>query len=256
MIAKQDIDMYLARKGRGGPFGSSGIPSSPTDAMFSPCSNAARQRRLSRGKLFITAPKGGFIFSSSSKAHREVLSEHKVPYINVPPSTKDLDIPESSRLAEIPLLIARAKSSDLLTRITGVGFVVCTDTKIDLKEGDTWENTDEKTDLGTVFRSIEKKPINIVTAVVVMDLETQLTAEGVHTSEIELSSLPEKVVEEITSEKSKMDWSGPLRIEHQKMLPFVQTIEGNSDSIRGMPIGLLWKVVDDLRGKVSSSTKK
>lgn len=102
---------------------------------------------------------------------------------------------------------------------------------------------DEQEAKGMITQYSEK-PVQVITAVVVMDTETGTRFETVDTSKVHFKTLSQSDIDAIISYTDHDgDWkptllscAGALCIDHPLLSRYVYTVEGHEDAVKGLPL--------------------
>ena len=88
-------------------------------------------------------------------------------------------------------------------------------------------------------------PAETVRAVVVFDARApdELRAAGVHRSRLWMTPIPAATIEQYVAEGACFKSAGALQVEHPLLAPYRGRVEGTDDSIRGLPLALMERLI-------------
>lgn len=198
-----------------------------------------------------------FILGSSSSTRKAILTEAGYQYTVFKGDLDERAIGDRScgsyeKASELVLLLGNAKAENIIQKlplslkethpilITG-DQVVTYNGKILEKPNDVIEARAFIENYGT-----SNTPCSTVGSIVVTDINTGIKKEGVDIANIYFKKFSSEVVTKLIEEGEVMWCAGALMIEHKLVEPFIEKVEGNIDSVMGLSIDLLKKLLEDL----------
>lgn len=137
----------------------------------------------------------------------------------------------------LPLLLARAKSDALLQRIDGDTALITSD-QVALCNGELREKPRSAEEARAFLSSYAEHSVETVTAVVVHNIATGRRTEGLDTAAVRFRRIPADTVDRIIAQGDVFHTAGGFLIEDPLFAPYIETIEGEMESVMGMPIAL------------------
>lgn len=186
------------------------------------------------------------ILGSSSKARRQILEEHGFEFEIMVPNIDEKQI-RTDDFYQLPLLLARAKAQALVPRMTEPAYIVAAD-QVVICDGELYEKPKSEEEARAYLKKYsDGHPAETVSAVVVINSKTGISAEGVDIAKTFYNQLPDFVVDEFIKHGDPYSKAGGYAIQSPILKPHLKKIVGTIDSIMAMPIDLL----KDLLAKVS-----
>ncbi|MEA3273434.1 MAG: Maf family protein [Patescibacteria group bacterium] len=183
------------------------------------------------------------ILGSSSKWRKEILENAGYKF-----DIMEADINEKAIRSDnyelLPLLIARAKAKPLLKKIKQPSILVTSD-QVVVCEGELREKPKDTQEAQRFLESYSVHPVQSITAVVVTNTVTQEKVEGVDIAEVHFKKIPQKVIEKFIKDGIAFTCAGGFAVNHSLLKPFVERIDGNRDSVIGLPMGLTMKLLEE-----------
>lgn len=161
--------------------------------------------------------------------------------------TADIDekLIRSDDFEELPLLLARAKAEVLLRRIKKPAILITSD-QVVVYKGELREKPETEEQARKYLASYGDSSIQTNAAIVVVNTETGKRAEGVDIAKVFLKRIPHNIIEELIKEGKVQHAAGGFIIEHPLMRRYVDNIEGSLDSITGLPLQLMEKLIEEV----------
>src|SRR3989339_1134219 len=175
------------------------------------------------------------ILGSASK-WRKIILEKAGYTFEVMTADIDEKAIRSENYEELPLLIARAKADALLLKIVEPSILITSD-QVVVCDGELWEKPKDEEEAKRFMKSYsEGKAGQTNTAVVVTNTENGKRAEGVDIAKAYFKEIPDKIIEEYIKDGDASQCSGGFTIDHPLLIPYLDRIEGDNDSIEGLPM--------------------
>lgn len=154
----------------------------------------------------------------------------------------------SDDFEELPLLLARAKAEVLLKKIEEPAILITSD-QVVVYNGELREKPSDEFMAREYLASYGDSSVRTNTAVVVVNTETGKRAEGLDVANVSLKSIPNNIIEELIHEGKVLHAAGGIIIEHPSMKPFIEILEGSTDSVTGLPLELTEKLIEEVQKK-------
>ena len=155
---------------------------------------------------------------------------------------------------ELVLLLGEAKADNILSMLTpeqrNAFDIVITADQVVTHKGEILEKPDSPDTARRYIRSYGEAPCSTVGSIVLTHIASGMRVSGTDTTTIFLKHIPETVIDELIEEGEVFYCAGGLMIEHPKVEPFIERIEGTIDSVMGLSEALLRKLLDQLLNKI------
>lgn len=256
------------------------IPSSPTDRMLSPITRKllkkpVRERRMqTRHYKFpsdeskdsintVTSPSGvsladiDIILGSSSSARAAILTELGWNFTTMSPNIdeKAIRCKDPSLLVQ---LLAKAKATAIIDKLQQVErptVVITSDTVVLFNEV-IREKPESAEQCAEFIRSYSNSKLSTVTAVVVTHLPSLRQHSEVDIATVYWSSISEEAAEELSQDPELLYCCGGFKVEAPEFRRFVRRIDGAEDSVRGLPIDVLYTAISEVMHAEESKHRK
>ena len=182
------------------------------------------------------------ILGSSSKYRKNILE--KAGYVF------DILIPDiDEKLIEIddpyqrPLFVARAKADALIPKIKESALLITSDV-IAVCNGKVREKPNSKDEAREFLKEYSKGTgPEGVTAIVIYNTATKEYFEGIDKAQVFYNEFPESVIEDFLENGDALGRAGGFGVQSPILRPYLQEIKGDEESMVGMPIALLKKLL-------------
>jgi len=159
------------------------------------------------------------------------------------------DIDEKSIRSSDPEVLAsalaKAKADSLKKRVKEPAIIITAD-QVVLCGDEIREKPGTPDEARRFLKSYRTSPAETVSALYLHNTSTKKSAAGVDRVKVHLKFLSDEIIEAIIAEGTIFHCAGGFAVEHPLMEPFVENIDGELESVMGMPIGLitrlLWEV--------------
>lgn len=231
-------------------FASKDYPSSPTDKLLSPCSRKLRRKQSkSQGsndiEFWIPPDDVNIILGSSSSARAQILDEMGWKYSVMNPDIDERAVTCSDPF-RLPVLIAKAKATSILGQLGSdrVPTVIITSDQIVLFQNEVRCKPENEEQARSFLESYQDGAIvQTISAVVATHVPSGRQSSEIDLSTIHWSGIPTSAIDDLLETKPDIYRScGGFLIEDPDFVNFVDRIEGELDSIRGLPIKSTKKV--------------
>ncbi len=152
----------------------------------------------------------------------------------------------SDNYEELPLLLARAKAQALLERIKEPALLITSD-QIVVWNGQLREKPESVGQAKEYLKSYADFPAQTNTAVVITNTATGVQAEGVDIAKVFFKQIPDIVIDELISKTKLMYTAGGIIVEHPLFSPYIDRIEGEINSVSGLPLILTQELLEQVK---------
>ena len=147
---------------------------------------------------------------------------------------------------KLTLLLANAKADKIIPKINQSSLLITSD-QVVLCNGKIREKPETAAQAREYLESYKEYPAQTITSVVVTNTETGQRVEGVDVAKVYIKQIPAKVVDEFIKSGVPFHTAGGFRIEDPILSPYVDHIEGEIDSVMGLPKKLTENLVKKVR---------
>ena len=184
------------------------------------------------------------ILGSQSVGRRTALESTGIEFTIMPADIDEKAI-RSNDYHEMPILIARAKAAALLPRITEDAILITADQVVECA-GEVREKPESEAEARRYLASYLTEPAQTNSAVVVTNTRTGKQAEGIDIAQTYFKFIPDSVVDELIADGAILESAGAFIIENPITAPYVDRIDGTPDSIQGLPLELMFKLISEV----------
>jgi len=184
------------------------------------------------------------ILGSKSAGRRKVLERAGYRFEVM---TADIDGKSirSNNYEELPLLLARAKAERIAQDIKEPALLITSD-QVVVCNSELREKPENEKEARKFLQSYSLYPAQTNTAVVVTNTETGKKAEGVDIAKTFFKVIPNKVIDELIEDGAVLHAAGGYIVEHPLLKPYIDHIEGEVNSITGLPLKLTEKLIAEV----------
>lgn len=184
------------------------------------------------------------ILGSSSPYRRKNFSHVAPDFDSMSP-----DIDEKALRDDDPqrltVKIAHAKADALVPLITEPSLLVTADQVLVANEV-IREKPSGPDECRAWIASYSQNAIDVVNGVVVTNTQTGKRAEGTDTVHVRFREIPEDIVEGLIAEGDVLHCAGGIKAEHPLMAPYVEHMEGTMESLNGVPVELVMRLLKEV----------
>jgi septum formation protein len=145
----------------------------------------------------------------------------------------------------LAVALAAAKARVIIESVQNAAIIITADQVVVVAD-EIREKPADPDEARRFLRSYRTLPAETVSAVQVYNTSTNKSAVGVDRVKVYLKDLSDEIIEAIIAEGTIFHCAGGFAVEHPLMEPLVEKIDGELESIMGMPIALtcrlLWEV--------------
>ncbi|XP_026392662.1 maf-like protein DDB_G0281937 isoform X3 [Papaver somniferum] len=193
------------------------------------------------------------ILGSSSKSRKDILTEMGYDFTIM---TADIDEKEirMEKPEDLVMALAEAKANGIITRIQTTdcseknaepALLITADTVV-VYEGVIREKPSSKEEARQFIKGYSGGRAATVGSVLVTNLTTGTRRGEWDRVEIYFREIPDEVIEKLVDEGVVLYVAGGLIIEHPLILPFIEKVEGTTDSVMGLPKALTEKLIHEV----------
>ncbi|XP_026392654.1 maf-like protein DDB_G0281937 isoform X2 [Papaver somniferum] len=193
------------------------------------------------------------ILGSSSKSRKDILTEMGYDFTIM---TADIDEKEirMEKPEDLVMALAEAKADAILSRLqTDVNkeedaesTLLITADQVVVYEGVIREKPSSKEEARQFIKGYSGGRAATVGSVLVTNLTTGTRRGEWDRVEIYFREIPDEVIEKLVDEGVVLYVAGGLIIEHPLILPFIEKVEGTTDSVMGLPKALTEKLIHEV----------
>lgn len=151
----------------------------------------------------------------------------------------------SDNYEQLPLLLARAKSDDLIPRIQESAILITSD-QVVICNGELREKPESKEQAYEYLMSYSKYPAQTNTAVVVVNTKTGKKTEGLSIAKVFFNKIPEEIISKLIGEGNILHAAGGFIVENPLLSEYVKRIDGEVSRVTGLPLTLTKKLIQEV----------
>lgn len=144
-------------------------------------------------------------------------------------------------LNTLPLLLAEEKFKNLIDRLDKNCTLITAD-QIVIHEGKLREKPENKKQAREYLKSYPGTS-RTITSVVITNLMSGKKAEGTDTAYVTFKKFPDGIIDQLLKEGNILNAAGGFIIDDPLIMPFVKKIEGEIESVIGLPLQLTEKLL-------------
>lgn len=148
---------------------------------------------------------------------------------------------------ELTRAIAHAKADALLLRIHESAILITADTVVTCN-GKIREKASTPQEARDFLREYGMHPLQTVSAVVVTNTQTRVQRDGVDIATVWFRSIPEEKIAQMISRNDICSFAGAFAYQDPLQKSFIDRIEGEEESILGLPKQLMLDLLQEVGG--------
>lgn len=156
------------------------------------------------------------------------------------------DIDEKSIRHDDPkiltMTLAHAKADALLPRIMEPSILITSD-QVVLWNGTVREKPLNAGEARAFLKSYAQFPAETVTAVVTVNTSTRKRFEGLDTAKVWFRDIPNNIIDQVIADGFVFRQAGGFSIEHPFLKSYIERIEGEIESVIGLPKDLTERLI-------------
>ncbi len=184
------------------------------------------------------------ILGSQSPGRKKILQSlgynFRVMHANF--DEKSIRLKNPKKLVKI---LAQAKATKLLTRIKQEAILITAD-QVVLCHSKILEKPKNQNEIKKFLKLYSKFPATTVTAIAVTNTATNKQKIDVNLATIWFKPMEEKTMEKIANRRSNLHYAGGFTIDDPMYRKYIKKINGDEDSIIGLPSRLLLKMLPEI----------
>lgn len=185
------------------------------------------------------------ILGSSSKYRGTALKNNGYEFEVMNPDIDEKSI-RTDDYYQLPLAIAKAKAFALFPHISEPALLITGDQVIVCNKELHEKPESEKEAKYFLKKYSDGHCAETVSALVVINTKNGKQAEGIDIGKICFKPIPNKVIEDYLKNGNPYARAGGFAIESPILKPYLETVEGTMESMMGMPITLLKKLIKEV----------
>ncbi|HEX5155026.1 MAG TPA: Maf family nucleotide pyrophosphatase [Parafilimonas sp.] len=187
------------------------------------------------------------ILASQSPRRRQLLEWAEIDF-SVEASEADETYPEYLPVAEIPVLIAMKKAKAVQQKIKHGPIILAADTIVVLNDTVITKPAD-RDDAVKILRSLSGKVHNVITGVVVLQNEKQVSFADI--TQVEFHELTNEQISFYVDKYKPYDKAGAYAIQEWIGVVGIKSINGDFYNVMGLPVSRVVKEINKfLQGKI------
>jgi len=184
------------------------------------------------------------VLGSGSKYRQQLLREMGYDFEVISPSVGEQSIRRADPEA-LALALAHAKADAVVASLQSPALVITAD-QVVVHQGQIREKPGSADEARQYLRSCGDAPSETVSAVVVTDSASGRRVAGVDVVRIYLRPLPDELIEDRIADGEIFYCAGALRLEDPLIAPYIERIEGEMDSVMGLPKALTARLMAEV----------
>ena len=184
------------------------------------------------------------ILGSSSQWRQGIMSKLGIPF-----EVMTADIDEKAVRHDVPeemvVLIAKAKAAALLPKIKEPSILITADQVVRCN-GEIREKPVDEKQAREFLESYKYFPAETISSIVVINTANGQMASGVDLAKIFYKPIPAIVIDALIAKGEVFKAAGGFIHEDPLINPYIDHLEGTDDSIDGLPLALLEKLIAEV----------
>lgn len=173
------------------------------------------------------------ILGSQSRGRKTILEEMGIDF-EVIPSNIDERAIRCSDPKELVLALAHAKADALLSRIAEPALLITSD-QVVVCDGVIREKPENEKEAREFLESYNTLPAEMVTSVVVTNIETKKRVDAVDVAKVCFSSFSTSQIDDLISKGDLFHFAGGFSVRGDDWVESIDHIDGAIDSVLGLP---------------------
>lgn len=184
------------------------------------------------------------ILGSSSRWRYQLLVEAGVEFTTLNPNIDEKAV-FANQPEQLALAIAKAKNAALVPQLNQPSILITCD-QVVIVNGEIYSKPESPEQARAYLRSYNQYPARSYTAVVLYNSQTNRAIEIVDTADISFYPIPDHAIEAAIAAGDIFACAGGFQIESHQLSQYVQKIDGDIDSVKGLPIKKVLAALDQL----------
>jgi len=197
------------------------------------------------------------ILGSSSSSRRAILQNLGVPFSVVAAGIDEQAIRRDTPEALV-IALAHAKADAVLAKLRSPSGAVTADSarspllitadQVVVHDGRILEKPVDAAQARSFIRGYSASSARTVGGIYVTDVATGVAASSLDVAEVFFTHIPEEVIDALVRDGSCMHCAGGLQVENPLVSPYVDRFEGPIDSIQGLGVDVLTRLLLQVAG--------
>ncbi|MDO8600118.1 MAG: Maf family nucleotide pyrophosphatase [bacterium] len=183
------------------------------------------------------------ILGSQSQSRKKILEDMGYEVTMMPSHIDEKQI-RFEDPKKLTLALAHAKAAALLPRIMEPAILITAD-QVVVWRGIIREKPENTEEAKSFLRSFHESPQETVGGVVVTNTKTRKQFDGVDVAKIWFRRIPDEVIVRYIESGDPFLHAGGFDHQHPIINEFVERIEGESESIMGLPVALTKRLIQE-----------
>ncbi|XP_047327687.1 7-methyl-GTP pyrophosphatase isoform X2 [Impatiens glandulifera] len=195
------------------------------------------------------------ILGSSSVARRKILTDMGYEFKIMSPDIDEKNI-RKDKPEDLVMALAEAKANAVIQKIQNAETIekkdddkptifIAADTVV-VYEGKVREKPSSKEEARQFIKGYSDGHAATVSSVSVTNLKTGVRKGEWDRVEIYFHTIPDNIIESLIDEGNVLHVAGALIIEHPMIVPYVKEVVGTTDSVMGLPIAVVERLMRDV----------
>ncbi len=186
------------------------------------------------------------ILGSSSKYRKQILEGHGYQCEVLVPGIEESAI-STPDFYERPVILARAKARAIQNKVTESALIITADIIV-VCDGEMYEKPQSLMEAKKFLKKYsDGYAAETICAFVVINTLTGKKVEGTDRAKVFFHPLPDEGVEDFLKYGEPLSRAGGFAIQHPLLKPYINKLEGTVESIVGMPVHLLEKLLQEVK---------
>lgn len=182
------------------------------------------------------------ILGSSSRWRKRILEKSGYSFFTMSPNVDEKKI-RSKNPKELVLKLANLKADALIDKISKPSLLISGDQVV------VWNNQIREKPISIeqakeFLKGYAKYPAETVSALVVVNTANGKRVSGIDKAKVHFKQIPEEVINLLIQDGKIFSCAGGFQLSDKHLLPYVEKIEGTVDSVEGLPLKLLDKLIN------------
>lgn len=183
------------------------------------------------------------ILGSGSRWRQIVLKEMNMDFEVISPDIDEKSI-RFSDPKELTMALAKAKAEAVKKKISEQAILITSD-QVVVCNGKILEKPENEQEAREFLEMYNNYPAETVSAILVTNLKTSKTSEGVDIAKIFFHTLLDADIDKLVKEKDTYTFAGGFGIDGM-WAPYIKDIIGTRDSVMGLPKELTQKLIKEV----------
>jgi len=187
------------------------------------------------------------ILGSASKYRQKILRDAGYDFDIMEPNIDEKSI-RFDNPKKLTLALAHAKAGAIMKRAKNQALLITSD-QVVVCNGQIREKPQNKEEAADYLASYAQHPAETVTAVLLTNLKNGKSVGGIDIAKVNFSPIPENIIERVINKGTIFSCAGGFTISDDLLKPYIKSIEGDEDSVLGLPIKLTKELLNAITNK-------